>query len=95
LRGKEIIQKATAEGRNLLSETESKELIKEAGINVTDTKLALSKKEAVAISDQMGYPIVLKIASHEITHKSDSGVSSWGSRLLVTLERPMTRFLPP
>jgi len=73
LRGKEIIQKATAEGRNLLSETESKELIKEAGINVTDTKLALSKKEAVAISDQMGYPVVLKIASHEITHKSDSG----------------------
>ena len=52
---------------------ESKELIKEAGINVTDTKLARSKKDAIPISDQIGYPVVLKIASHEITHKSDVG----------------------
>lgn len=71
--GKEIIQRARAEGRILLTEIESKELIKEAGINVTDTKLARSKKDAVSISDQMGYPVVLKIASQEITHKSDAG----------------------
>ena len=71
--GKEIIQKARAERRILLSEIESKELIKEAGINVTDTKLARSKKDVIPISDQMGYPVVLKIASHEITHKSDAG----------------------
>jgi len=73
LRGKEIIQKARAEGRILLSEIESKELIKEAGINVMDSTLARSKKDALWISDQMGYPVVLKIASQEVTHKSDAG----------------------
>ena len=78
--GKEIIQKARAEGRILLSEMESKELIKEAGINVTDTKLARSKKDAIPICDQMGYPVVLKIASHEITHKSDAGGVQLGIR---------------
>ena len=73
MKGKEIIQKARAEGRILLSEIESKELIKEAGINVMDSKLARSKKDALWISDQMGYPVVLKIASQEVTHKSDAG----------------------
>jgi acyl-CoA synthetase (NDP forming) len=73
LKGKEIIQKARAEGRILLSEIESKELIKQAGINVIDSKLARSKKDALCISDQMGYPVVLKISSQEITHKSDAG----------------------
>jgi acyl-CoA synthetase (NDP forming) len=73
LSGKEIIEKARAEGRVLLSETESKELLKEAGIRVTDTRLARTKEEAVSVSDRMGYPVVLKIASHEITHKSDAG----------------------
>lgn len=69
----EIIQKARAEGRVLLTETESKELIKESGIAVIETKLARSISEVVAISNQMGYPVVLKIASHDITHKSDAG----------------------
>ena len=73
MKGKEINQKARAEGRILLSEIESKELIKEAGINVMDSKLARSKKDALWISDQMGYPVVLKIASQEVTHKSDAG----------------------
>ena len=71
--GKEIVQRARAEGRVLLTEIESKELIGEAGIDVTETKLARSKKDAIGISDQMGYPVVLKIASGAITHKSDAG----------------------
>ena len=71
--GKEIVQRARTEGRILLTEIESKELIAEAGIDVTETKLARSKKDAIGISDRMGYPVVLKIASEEITHKSDTG----------------------
>ncbi|MBU2053682.1 MAG: acetate--CoA ligase family protein [Proteobacteria bacterium] len=70
---KEIIQKARAEGRALLTETESKALIRESGIAVTDTQLAHSMSEAVSISNRMGYPVVLKIASKDITHKSDAG----------------------
>ena len=71
--GKEIVQRARTEGRILLTEIESKELIAEAGIDVTETKLARSRKDAMGISDRMGYPVVLKIASEAITHKSDAG----------------------
>ena len=78
--GKKIIQNARAEGRFLLTEMESKELIKEAGIAVNDTKLARSRNEAVSISNQMGYPVVLKIASQDVTHKSDAG----GVKLAIT-----------
>jgi acyl-CoA synthetase (NDP forming) len=73
LTGKEIIQKARAEGRVLLTEIESKELVQEAGIAVNETRLARSRDEAISISNQLGYPVVLKIASPEIVHKSDAG----------------------
>jgi acetyltransferase len=73
LSGKEIIQRVRGEGRILLTELESKELMRDAGIPVNDTKLAQSRDEAISISNQLGYPVVLKIASHEITHKSDAG----------------------
>jgi acyl-CoA synthetase (NDP forming) len=68
-----IINKARAEGRVLLSEIESKELLSDAGIRVVETRLATSRKEAISIAEQFGLPAVLKIASPEITHKSDAG----------------------
>ena len=71
--GKEIIQKARAEGRVLLTEIESKELVREAGIAVNETRLARSRDEAISMSNQLGYPVVLKIASPGIIHKSDAG----------------------
>jgi acetate---CoA ligase (ADP-forming) subunit beta len=73
LTSKEIIQKVRAEGRTLLTEIESKALIRESGIAVTDTQLVHSMREAVSISNRTGYPVVLKIASTDITHKSDAG----------------------
>jgi acyl-CoA synthetase (NDP forming) len=73
LAGKEIIQKARLEGRVLLTEIESKELIRQAGVAVNETRLARSREEAISISNQLGYPVVLKIASPEIVHKSDAG----------------------
>ena len=62
-----------AKSQNLLTEVESKELLKEAGIPVVEAKLARSKKEAIAISKEMGFPVVLKISSPDVVHKSDSG----------------------
>jgi acyl-CoA synthetase (NDP forming) len=59
--------------QNLLTEVESKELLKKAGIPVVEAKLARSKKEAVFISKEMGFPVVLKISSSDVVHKSDSG----------------------
>jgi len=59
--------------QNLLTEVESKELLKKAGIPVVEAKLARSKKEAISISKEMGFPVVLKISSPDVVHKSDSG----------------------
>jgi len=68
-----IINKAKSEGKTILTEVESKELLKEAGISVNDTSIATSKEEALSISRQLGLPVVLKIASPDIVHKSDAG----------------------
>lgn len=57
----------------MLTEIESKELLRQAGINVIETKLAASRQEAVSISKQLGFPVVLKIASSDIAHKTDAG----------------------
>jgi len=59
--------------QNLLTEVESKELLKKAGIPVVEAKLSRSKKEAISTSKEMGFPIVLKISSPDVVHKSDSG----------------------
>lgn len=76
----QIIGKARNEGRSLLTEIESKELLKQAGMSVTDTNLATSREEAISISRQLGFPVVLKIVSPDIVHKSDAGGVKLGLR---------------
>ena len=71
--GQQVIEQARSEGRTLLAEIEAKELIKQAGIDVVDTRLATSKEEAISISQESGFPVVLKIASADVVHKSDAG----------------------
>ena len=68
-----IITDALKNGRMVLTEVESKQLVAEAGIPVIKTKLAKSKAEAIEISKKLGFPIVLKIVSPDIIHKSDIG----------------------
>ena len=69
----EILETARREKRTLLTEIESKELLKAAKIPVVETRLATSKKEAVEIAAKMGFPVVMKIVSPDISHKSDVG----------------------
>ena len=73
MKEQQIIGKARSEGRTLLTEVESKEFLKQAGISIIDTKLATSREEAISISKQLGFPIVLKISSPDIVHKNDAG----------------------
>ena len=68
-----IIDRARREGRTVLTEIEAKELLKKAQISVVETKLATSREEAVSIGQQLGFPVVLKIASSDVVHKSDAG----------------------
>ncbi len=71
--GLKVVETARKEGRNLLTEIEAKQLLKQAGLNVVETKLARSEDEAVAISRELGFPVVLKIASADVVHKTDAG----------------------
>lgn len=77
-----IINQAKKEGRKSLLENESKTILTEYGIQVTKFNLAKNEKEAVEQANQIGYPIVLKIVSPDIIHKSDVG------GVLVNLKTP-------
>ncbi len=68
----EIIAAAKAENRNLL-EPEAIKLFQEYGLPVPGFKVAKTKEEAVAAARLLGYPVVLKIISRDILHKSDVG----------------------
>ena len=77
---KEIIQQARAKKRSLLTEVESKAVLEEIGIPVTRTRLAQSSAEAVRLATEIGFPVVLKIASADVVHKSDIGGVKLGLR---------------
>ena len=68
-----VLARARSEGRTLLNEVEAKDLLREAGVPVTMTTLATSPDEAVKQAEAAGYPVVLKVVSPDISHKSDAG----------------------
>ncbi len=68
-----IIDAALAQGREVLSERESKEILAAFNIPVNQTRLATTADEAVAHAETLGYPVVLKIDSPDVIYKSDVG----------------------
>ncbi|MBE9098451.1 bifunctional acetate--CoA ligase family protein/GNAT family N-acetyltransferase [Vacuolonema iberomarrocanum] len=68
-----LIASARDSGRTLLTEAESKQLLAAYGIPVVDTRVATTADEAVAVAEAMGYPVVLKLYSKTVTHKTDVG----------------------
>jgi acetyl-CoA synthetase (ADP-forming) len=69
----DILSQAYREGRKALLETEAKKICMEYNIPVTKFELAKTEAEAVKDADEIGYPVVLKIVSPDIIHKSDVG----------------------
>ncbi len=69
----DIIAKARQDNRNALTEIEAKEVFRAYGLPVTQIKLATNEEEAVKFAKEIGYPVVLKIVSPDILHKSDAG----------------------
>jgi acyl-CoA synthetase (NDP forming) len=69
----EILSRARRENRKVLTEIEAKEILGGAGITCTRTVLAASKEKAVSVAEELGYPVVLKVSSVDISHKSDAG----------------------
>ncbi len=69
----EILEKAKTEGRKILTEPEAKQVLQACEIPVNKTQLATNLDEAIRLAREINYPVVLKIVSPDITHKSDCG----------------------
>ncbi len=69
----EAIERARSEDRSVLTEIESKQVLVAAGIPVAEATLAASADDAAKAAAKAGFPVVLKIVSPDVTHKSDVG----------------------
>ena len=68
-----VIDGARKDGRDSLTEIEAKQVFSAYGLPVTKTQLAIDEDEAVALAREIGFPVVMKIVSPDILHKSDAG----------------------
>ncbi|MCS6907365.1 MAG: GNAT family N-acetyltransferase, partial [Anaerolineales bacterium] len=68
-----IIEQARKEGRTLLTEYESKQILQCYHIPIVQTLIAENEEQAVEFANQIGYPVVVKLHSETITHKTDVG----------------------
>lgn len=69
----QIIEQARLENRTILDEVESKQVLEAYDIPCVPTRVAKSAEEAAELAKDMGFPIVLKVYSRTITHKTDVG----------------------
>ncbi len=69
----ELILRARGAGRTLLNEFDSKKILSAYGIPVVETRIAFSEEEAIREAAAIGYPVVVKLASHTIAHKAQAG----------------------
>jgi acetyltransferase len=72
-RATEVIDKARSRGRVLLTELESKQILSYYGIPTVETRTAENEDEAVKHASEISYPVVLKVFSETVTHKTDVG----------------------
>jgi acetate---CoA ligase (ADP-forming) len=68
-----IIAQARADGRDSLTEIEAKQVFAAYDLPIARTELSKSEEEAVRLASEVGYPVVMKIVSPDILHKSDAG----------------------
>ncbi|MCS4540864.1 MAG: acetate--CoA ligase family protein, partial [Euryarchaeota archaeon] len=83
----EIIEAARKEKRNALTEHEAKLILSEYGVLIPKEKTAKNLHEAFDAAEEIGYPIVLKVISPEILHKSDVGGVIYGVKCVHDVER--------
>ena len=71
--GEKIIAAVRDSGRTILTEFESKQLLAAYGIPIVETRIAADEAQAVKLAGELGFPVVLKLYSETITHKTDVG----------------------
>ncbi len=90
-KAKTILANVREENRNYVLEPEVKEILSLYGIKATRERLCSSIEEAIETAKEIGYPLVLKVVSPEIVHKSDSGGVEVGMRDASQLEEAYMR----
>jgi len=79
-RAREMLDRVREEGRSQLSEAEAKELLRAWGIPVPRGGLARTVLEARSLADTLGGPVVMKVSSPDLPHKTEAGVIRLGVR---------------
>ncbi|MBY9016619.1 MAG: acetate--CoA ligase family protein [Candidatus Lokiarchaeota archaeon] len=69
----ELLKNKIESNQTVLTEFESKNLLKEIGIPIPEQELAITKEETIAAAKKIGFPVVLKLMAEDIVHKSDTG----------------------
>ncbi len=69
----ELLKNKLESNQTVLTEFESKNLLKEIGIPIPEQELATTKEETIAVAKKIGFPVVLKLMAEDIIHKSDTG----------------------
>jgi acetyltransferase len=72
LKNRELFDKLISENRFILNETEAKQVLRNYQIPVTEFELATTAEEAGKIAEKIGFPVVMKITSPDILHKTDA-----------------------
>lgn len=67
----ESVQQVRSTGRTMLNEFEAKQLLASYGIPVVETRTAANEEDAIVLAAEIGYPVVVKLLSNTITHKTD------------------------
>ena len=73
MNNRELFEKTKQENRNWLLEHEAKQVLQNMNILIPPSKLALSEVEAIESAKEFGFPVVLKLMSKDVMHKTDSG----------------------
>jgi acetyltransferase len=76
----EVMSKAMAEGRFAIADAESRRILTAYGIEIPQSEVAETPEQAEKVASKLGYPVVLKIASPDILHKTDVGGVKVGLR---------------
>ncbi|MGA8260360.1 MAG: bifunctional acetate--CoA ligase family protein/GNAT family N-acetyltransferase [Arenicellales bacterium] len=72
-KARSIIERALADGRDMLTETEAKEVLAAYGVPVVETRVASSPEQASEVAASIGFPVALKVLSDRISRKSEVG----------------------
>ncbi len=70
---RQLIDRVRSEGRVSIGDAEARDILKAYGMRIPHSEVAETPQKAVEIANQLGYPVVLKIASPDILHKTDVG----------------------